>query len=94
MRKAVFAPIFGEQSVADWTTVPHIKAWGIWDDAERQFEVIHMVNQGAATVYIPTTLFDSEIEHMRDIEDFEVGELPDEVCQRLAVRALTSVRED
>jgi hypothetical protein len=100
----VFVPLFGEESVEDWRTVPHIKVWGLtadfgdalggnlvllhWDGPENTDIANNLEVMGRVSV------FGAEWQHA----EREPTNVPDIVAQRLAQLALAPetlpVRED
>lgn len=84
----VFVPLIGSQPVEDWTKVPHIKVWGLWDAAEQRIQPIYIENGGAESLRVPTSLFEAEQAHIQVIEH-GVTTVPEEVSVRLAQLAIT-----
>ena len=90
-RNLVFVPLIGSQPVEDYSTVPHIKVWGLWDG--EQLETLYMENAGAEQIGVPANgLFEAERKHIQAIDDGDTT-VPDVVYQRLAADTLLPVRE-
>lgn len=89
-RRFVFVPLFGDATIgnnqAAWLNAPHIKAWGFVENGD--FTPVYTdPSPESIELHKPYTLFDAEVKFMADVPENST-DLPDEVCQALAVLAL------
>lgn len=92
-RQLVFVPLIGSNSVSDWTTVPHRKAWGLLADNALDILLCLRSNGRPSEDYQAAgdiMIFDAELALVTPITDDD-PDVPDAVYTELARRAL--VRE-
>lgn len=94
MSRFVFVPIFGDQRGASeetWLQLPHVKAWGFFEEDDGTFVPIHSDPSLESLEFNePYVLFQGELDAMRDVPENST-DLPDGVCLALAKLALLPV---